>query len=137
VYGPDKATRRKLAHDLTQMFKESGTMTDVDNLMRDEYPVINFQVDTAKASRFGVSVQTIKETLAMAMSSFNVTTIRLKNALEPSRVCLKVPLSKRSQLSYLTQLPVPSQQGGMIPVSELGSFVYKKQDDLINICHRA
>jgi hypothetical protein len=30
VYGPDKATRRKLAHDLTQMFKESGTMTDVD-----------------------------------------------------------------------------------------------------------
>jgi hypothetical protein len=24
-----------------------------------------------------------------------------------------------------------SQQGGMIPVSELGSFVYKKQDDLI------
>ena len=131
VYGPDKETRRKLANDLTQMFKESGTMTDIDNLMRDDYPVINFQVDTKKASRFGVSVQTIKETLAMAMSSFNVTTIRLKNALEPSRVCLKVPLSKRSQLSYLTQLPVPSQHGGMIPISELGSFVYKKQDDLI------
>jgi multidrug efflux pump subunit AcrB len=55
---------------ITPMFKESGTMTDVDNLMRDEYPVINFQVDTAKASRFGVSVQTIKETLAMAMSNY-------------------------------------------------------------------
>lgn len=131
VYGPDKVTRRKLANDLTKMFKESGTMTDIDNLMRDEYPVINFQVDTAKASHFGISVQTIKQTLSMAMSSFNVTTIRLKNALEPSRVCLKVPLSKRSQLSYLTQLPVPSQHGGMIPISELGSFIYKKQDDLI------
>lgn len=131
VYGPDKQTRRKLANDLTKMFKDSGTMTDVDNLMRDEYPVINFQVDTEKASRFGVSVQTIKETLAMAMSSFNVTTVRLKNALEPSRVCIKVPLSKRSQLSYLTQLPVPSKYGGMVPVSELGDFVYKKQDDLI------
>ncbi len=131
VYGPDKATRRKLASDLTEMFKKSGTMTDIDNLMRDEYPVINFQVDTIKASRFGVSVQIIKETLAMAISSFNVTTIRLKNALEPSYVYLKVPLSRRSQLSYLTQLPVPSQHGGMIPISELGSFVYKKQDDLI------
>uniref|UniRef100_UPI0034DE6A38 efflux RND transporter permease subunit n=1 Tax=Candidatus Thiodubiliella endoseptemdiera TaxID=2738886 RepID=UPI0034DE6A38 len=131
VYGPDKETRRKLANDLTKMFKESGTMTDIDNLMRDEYPVINFQVDTAKASRFGVSVRTIKETLAMAMSNFNVTTIRLKNALEPSRVCLQVPLARRSQLSYLTQLPVPSQYGGMIPISELGVFVYKKQDDLI------
>ncbi|SFV88824.1 Acriflavin resistance protein [hydrothermal vent metagenome] len=131
VYGPDKETRRKLASDLTKMFKESGTMTDIDNLMRDEYPVIHFQVDTVKASRFGVSVQTIKETLAMSMSSFNVTTIRLKNALEPSRVCLKVPLSRRSQLSYLTQLPVPSKHGGMIPISELGVFNYKKQDDLI------
>lgn len=131
VYGPDKQTRRKLANDLTKMFKDSGTMTDIDNLMRDEYPVINFQVDTAKASRFGVSVQTIKETLAMAMSSFNVTTIRLKNALEPSRVLIKVPLSQRSQLSYLTQLPVPSKHGGMVPISELGAFVYKKQDDLI------
>jgi multidrug efflux pump subunit AcrB len=70
-------------------------------------------------------------TLAMAICSFNVTTIRLKNALEPSHVYLKVPLSRRSQLSYLTQLPVPSQHGGMIPISELGSFVYKKQDDLI------
>ncbi|KAA0445337.1 MAG: efflux RND transporter permease subunit [Candidatus Thioglobus sp.] len=131
VYGPDAKTRRKLASDLTKMFKQSGTMTDIDNLMRDEYPVINFQANTAKASRLGVSVQTIKETLAMAMSSFNVTTVRLKNALEPSRVCLKVPLSRRSQLSYLTQLPVPSKNGGMIPISELGSFVYKKQDDLI------
>jgi len=131
VYGPDKETRRKLANDLTELFIESGTMTDIDNLMRDEYPVIDFQVDTAKASRFGVSVMTIKETLAMAMSSFNVGTIRLKNALEPSRICLQVPLTKRSQLSYLTQLPVPSQHGGMIPISELGSFSYKKQDDLI------
>ncbi|BBB24234.1 RND family efflux transporter inner membrane protein [Isorropodon fossajaponicum endosymbiont JTNG4] len=131
VYGPDKETRRKLANDLTELFKESGTMTDVDNLMRDKYPVIDFQVDTAKASRFGVSVMTIKETLSMAMGSFNVGTIRLKNALEPSHICLQIPLSKRSQLSYLTQLPVPSQHGGMIPISELGSFSYKKQDDLI------
>ncbi len=131
VYGPDKTTRRKLANDLTELFKESGTMTDIDNLMRDEYPIITFQVDTEKASRFGVSVRTIKETLSMAMSGFNVTTIRLKNALEPSNVVLQIPLSKRSQLSYLTQLPVPSQYGSMIPISELGSFVYKKQDDLI------
>ncbi len=131
VYGPDKTTRRQLANDLTELFKESGTMTDIDNLMRDEYPVIDFEVNTEKASRFGVSVQTIKETLAMAMSSYNIGTIRLKNALEPSRICIQVPLSKRSQLSYLTQLPVSSQYGGMIPISELGSFAYKKQDDLI------
>jgi multidrug efflux pump subunit AcrB len=106
-------------------------MTDIDNLMRDQYPVINFDVNTEKASRFGVTVQTIKETLAMALSDFNISTIRLKNALEPSRVNIQVPLAKRSQLSYLTQLPVPTQRGQLIPISELGSFSYTKQDDLI------
>ena len=131
VYGPDKETRKKLANDLTELFIKSGTMTDIDNMMRDEYPVIDFQVDTKKASRLGVSVKTIKETLSLAMCSYDVGTIRLKNALEPSRICLQIPLSKRSQLTYLTQLPVPSQYGGMIPISELGSFTYKKQDDLI------
>lgn len=131
VYGPDQQTRQKLAHDLTELFKQSATMTDIDNLMRDEYPIVHFEVDTEKASRFGVSPQVIKETLAMAMDNFNVTTIRLKNALEPSNVQLKIPLSKRSQLTYLTQLPLPSKNGGIIPLSELGSFAYKKQDALI------
>ena len=131
VHGPDKETRQKLANDLTEIFKQTGSMTDIDNLMRDQYPVINFDVNTEKASRFGVTVQTIKETLAMALSDFNISTIRLKNALEPSRVNIQVPLAKRSQLSYLTQLPVPTQRGQLIPISELGSFSYTKQDDLI------
>jgi multidrug efflux pump subunit AcrB len=131
VYGPDKQTRRQLANDLTQLFKDSNSMSDVDNLMRDEYPVIDFQVDTEKASKFGVSVRSVQETLAMAMSNYKVGTIRLKNSLEPTYISMQVPLAKRSQLSYLSQLPVPSTQGAMIPISELGSFVYKKQDDLI------
>ncbi len=33
VYGPNKETRRKLARDLTELFVESGTMTDIDNLI--------------------------------------------------------------------------------------------------------
>ena len=131
VYAPDDQSRKKIAHDLTQLFKQSGSMADVDNYMRDKYPVWHFNVDTEKAIRFGVSVQAIKETLDMAMSSFNVTTVRLKNALEPTNVCLQVPLAKRSQLNYLKQLPVPSKKGTLIPIIDLGEFTLQQQDDLI------
>jgi len=34
-------------------------------------------------------------------------------------------------LGYLSQLPVPSSHGSMVPLSELGTFVYAKNDDLI------
>ncbi len=131
VYGKNDNMRKKLANDLTQLFKNSNSMADVDNYTRDKYPVWHFEVDTEKAIRFGVSVQTIKETLDMAMSSFNVTTVRLKNALEPTDVRLQVPLRKRSQLNYLKQLPIASKNNQLIPIVDLGEFVLKEQDDLI------
>ena len=131
VYGPDHTSRQKLAHDLTKLFTKSGTMADVDNYMRDKYPVWHFEVDTEKAIRLGVSVQTIKETLDMAMSGFKVTTVRLKNALEPTDVRLQIPLAKRSQLNYLKQLPVPAKNGVLVSITELGEFRLKKQDDLL------
>ncbi len=131
VYGRNDDIRKKFANDLTQLFKNSNSMADVDNYMRDKYPVWHFEVDTEKAIRFGVSVQTIKETLDMAMSSFNITTVRLKNALEPTNVRMQVPLYKRSQLSYLKQLPVESKNKQLIPIVDLGEFVLKEQDDLI------
>lgn len=131
VYAPDENTRKKLANDLTHIFNESKSMADVDNLMRDRYLVWHFEVDTEKAHRYGVSVHTVKETMEMAMSGFDISTIRKKNALEPTKIRLQVPLNKRSQFSYLKQLPVPSTTGLMIPLLELGRFSLEYQDDLI------
>lgn len=131
VYGPDAETRHKLANDLTDIFKKSGSMTDIDNLMSDEYPIINFVVDSIKASHFGVDSRTIQSILAMSLQDFTVSSIRLNNALEESNIVLRVPLAKRSQLSYISQLPIPTKYGKTIPISQLGSFEYIKRDELI------
>jgi multidrug efflux pump subunit AcrB len=131
VYGPDRDTRHKLAHDLTTIFKDTKAMSDIDNLMRDEYPIINFKVNSTKASNLGVDSATIQRTLSMALQDFHIGSIRLNNALEESKIVLRVPLSKRSKLSYLSQLPIPTKYHTMVPLSQLGSFEYTKQDDLI------
>jgi multidrug efflux pump subunit AcrB len=131
VYGPDKASRQKFARDLTKIFKQSESMSDIDNMLRDEYPIINFKVDNQKASHFGVDSKTVQQNLAMIMQDYNIGTIRMRSALEPSNIVLRVPLSKRSQLEYISQLPIPNKYGKSVPLSELGSFEYVKQDDLI------
>jgi multidrug efflux pump subunit AcrB len=131
VYGANDSVRKKLARDLTQIFEESNAMTDVDNLMRDNHPIWQFKVNRRKATQYGVSVSNVQKTMAMIMEPWTISTIRQKNALEPTPIVLKIPLSIRSQLNYLKQFPIASKFGGFVPLSEVGKFVLKKQDDYI------
>ena len=63
VYGPDDDIRRQVARDLEVKFNASPNITDVDTLMADPYKVWRFDVDTEKAVRRGISVDTINRTL--------------------------------------------------------------------------
>ncbi|MGE4594579.1 MAG: efflux RND transporter permease subunit [Gammaproteobacteria bacterium] len=131
VYSEDDILRRQATRGLQQLISRNTLVETVHHFIRDEQPVINFKVDREKATYFGVSQEAIKQSLLLAMSSAKVTSVYLKNAIEPTDIIMSIPLSKRSQLGYLSQLPVPSSHGSMIPLSELGMFVYAKNDDLI------
>ncbi len=131
VYSEDDILRKQATRGLKQLISKNPLVESVHHFIRDEQPVINFKVDREKATYFGVSQESIKQSLLLAMSSAKVTSVYLKNAIESTDIIMSIPLSKRSQLGYLSQLPVPSSHGSMIPLSELGTFVYAKNDDLI------
>ncbi len=67
VYGPDADTRRQVARDLRAMFDRADTIVDADTLMQMPYTSWRFVVDREKASRRGVSVETINRQLEMVM----------------------------------------------------------------------
>ena len=131
VYAPSDAERRKVATDLTAMFEKAKYIDDVDNLMQSDYDIWHFKVDREKALRAGVTVDTINSTLEMAMGGFKLGDIKDGSILEPTMIVLQVPLDIRSNFVNLTQLPVPTQNGKTIPLSELGTFISKKQDPII------
>ena len=131
VYSEDDILRQQATRALKQLISKNPLVETVHHFIRDEQPIINFKVDREKATYFGVSQEAIKQSLLLAMSSAKATSVYLKNAIEPTDIIMSIPLSKRSQLGYLSQLPVPSSHGVMIPLSELGTFVYAKNDDLI------
>ncbi|MGF1642181.1 MAG: efflux RND transporter permease subunit, partial [Thiotrichales bacterium] len=131
VYGPDAETRRQVANDLREMFEQAPHLDDVDDLMPAPYEVWRFEVDREKSQRVGVSVADVNRTLNMAMGDFQAGDIKYNSVLDITRIIIEAPVAIRSDFGRLLQLPVPSQMGTTVPLSELGRFVKGLQDPVI------
>ena len=138
VYGPDEQVRRRFATDLTAIFAKTALPTpgemkvvDVDNYMTGLHEVYRFEVDTEKAVRRGISVDTINRNLAMAMGGEKLGDVKRGKSLEPTYITIQIPLSARSQIAHLGDLPIPSTSGTVMPLGELGRFVPVPEDNVI------
>ena len=131
VHGPDAATRRQVARDMEKMFRSAPGLVDVDTYMADPHTYWHFDVDREKATRVGVTVEAINRNLAMAMGGYKLGDIKLGAPLEPTYIVMQTPLAVRSQVSQLANLPIPTANGGTIPLGELGTFVKKQEDPYI------
>jgi multidrug efflux pump subunit AcrB len=123
VYGPDAETRRHVARDMTEMFEVVPNLVDVDNYLAAPHSTWRFEVDTEKATRRGISVETINRNVDMAMGGYQLGDVKRGRVLEPTYIVIQLPLETRATLSRLGQLPIPTADGGMIPLAELGNFV--------------
>ncbi|OIP86790.1 MAG: acriflavin resistance protein, partial [Rhodobacterales bacterium CG2_30_65_12] len=129
IYGPDDTTRRQVARDIRTLFEQAEITVDVDSYLQDPYTSWRFVVDREKASRRGVSVETINRQLEMAMGGFILGDVKSERAVEPMFIYLQMPLALRGQFGRLGQLPVPATTGAMIPLTELGHFERFQLDD--------
>ena len=131
IHGPDAQTRRQVATDMMAMFDAVKDVVDVDTYMSEPYEYWRFDVDTEKAVRRGISVDTINGSLAMAMGNFRLGDIKRGTVLEPTYIIMKIPLSIRSEVTRLGDLPIPSADGTTVPLSELGVFEKGYEDPVI------
>lgn len=131
VYGPDDDIRRQVARDLEQKFIDSPNITDVDTLMAEPYKVWRFEVDTEKAVRGGISVDTINRNMQMSLGEFVLGDVKSGYKLEPTYIVIQIPIEVRADLSRLKEMPIPSQFGGTVPLGELGEFYQIDQEQVI------
>ncbi len=128
IYHPDATVRRQVAADMTGFFEQADYLGDVDNMMEEDHEMLRFQVDADKAQRNGISVEDVNRSLEMAMGGFVLGDIKKNALIDPTPIIMQVPLSARSQVMRLIQLPVTNAQGHSIPLSELGTFERELQD---------
>lgn len=131
VYGPDGATRRQVATDMTRLFEQVDSLADVDNYMQEPYEILHFEVDAEKAVRLGISVDAVISNLDMALGGFKAGDVKRGSLLEPTFITIEVPLAVRANLGRLADLPIPSAGGGTVPLSELGRFVKQSADPIV------
>ena len=131
VHGPDAETRRQVARDLTEFFRQAESLVDVDNYLRDSYEYWRFKVDDEKSSRRGISVETINRNLAMALGSAPLGDVKQRAGQEPINIVMQVPLAERSQVTRLGDLPIQNQMGLTVPLRELGEFERVTEEDVI------
>jgi len=131
IYGPDAKTRRQVAADMTDIFEQADGVVDVDNYMADEYEYWRFEVDTKKAARRGVSVNTINQTLAMVMGGYKLGDVKKGKLLEPTYIVIQAPMGVRSEINRLGNMPITGSNGQSIPLTELGRFVRAIEDPVV------
>jgi len=131
IHGPTPEVRRAFAEDMTDIFAQAESTTDVDNYLREPFDYWRFQVETEKAVRRGVSVDVINRNLAMALGGSSIGDVKQQAGHEPVEIVLQVPLAERSQVERLGDLPVQSAEGFTIPLRELGTFQRLLEEDVI------
>ncbi|WP_177418158.1 efflux RND transporter permease subunit, partial [endosymbiont of Lamellibrachia barhami] len=117
--------------DLIEMFKAAPNLVDVDSYIADDYKRWHFAVDTEKATRRGVQVETITRNLDMALGGYKLGDVKRGHELEPTYLVIQLPLASRAELNRLANLPIAGGEGTTIPLFELGRFELIEEDPII------
>jgi len=123
VYGPTDEMRVQVAKDLTRIFEQAGSVVDVDNYLTDPHDRWVFEINRQKALHEGVTIKDVNRQLGMALGGFKLGDAKLGHELEPRFIVLQAPLTVRSQIASLGELPIRTQSNTFVPLSELGAFV--------------
>lgn len=131
IYGPTAKIRRQVAQDLTLKFEQAQYMGDVDNYVEAPHFITEFQVDIDKAMQKGITVETINQSIALAMGGFVVGDIKEPHSTEPIKIVLQAPHSERALTGNITNMPIPSSNGTLVPLFELGEFKQVLDDAVV------
>ncbi|HEV2539910.1 MAG TPA: efflux RND transporter permease subunit [Frateuria sp.] len=110
----------KRAEQMTQALRQRPELADVDNNLADQGNALKLTIDREKASRLGVPVQTIDDTLYDAFGQRQISTIFTQ--LNQYRVVLEVAPEFRSSRDLLNKLTVRGNGNGALTGSTATSF---------------
>ena len=120
VYGPDYAGQRKLALALQQQhFARTPGIVDIDTSVEAAAPREQIVVDRERAARLGVPQAAIADAIAMGVAGLDATYIHDGASKYPRPVRLRLPVQDQASLAGVLALKVRSQQGQLVPLSEL------------------
>ncbi|MES1166241.1 MAG: efflux RND transporter permease subunit, partial [Verrucomicrobiota bacterium] len=120
VYGPDAATRQRLAESMRKLFASTPGVVDVDWYVESPHPKELLVVDKEKAALHGIQAETVARTLRVALAGESVGQLHDPREQEPIDLVVDVSRSQRSRVADLLSIRIPDDRGqALVPLGEL------------------
>jgi multidrug efflux pump subunit AcrB len=115
IYGPDEASRLKLADTVKTIFKQTPGVVDVDWYHEADQQKDRFVIDKEKAALHGISAATIAQTLRIAVDGETVDLLHQPAEQEDVNIRLEIPRSAKTTTAELLALRVRSGDANALP----------------------
>ncbi len=119
------------ADHIKSIMEKEPFVTDVKIMTEKESQRINFEVDREKAALHGIDTRTILNALKSGLTGITPANLHLEYERDPLWIRVILPQNQRSDILSLTQIPIRSLTGNIIPLAELIHPVKTKNDQPI------
>jgi multidrug efflux pump subunit AcrB len=119
VYGPDEAGRQQLATRVAKAFGETADIVGIDTSLKENAPRAYLRVRRQRAESLGISVASVAQTVAAALSGADATYLHDNQSKYPVPVRLQLPRESQVGMDALLALSMRAANGQMVPLSEL------------------
>jgi multidrug efflux pump subunit AcrB len=134
VYSPLDAETQALGEVTREVRHQLSTidgLVDVDDYVDEPQSVVHFKVDRTRAAEHGIDIQTIADTLSLALSGGSAGLLHIEGERQPLLLEVQLARAERSNLEALEALRVRSSRGQLVPLSELVTLEEKTADPTI------
>ncbi len=119
VYGPDYETQIALADSIQTILHNTEDVVDIDWMVEADQKEYEFEIDKEKAMLNGIAPQQIVHTLNSALGERAITQLYDEEATQRVGIVLALDEEEKSSIQDIMQIQIASQNGQMIPVSDL------------------
>ncbi|MFW6374532.1 MAG: efflux RND transporter permease subunit, partial [Thermodesulfobacteriota bacterium] len=126
IYGDSDTSYRELiagGEHIQKIMKTEPYVVDIDDMAETPRERIDFVVDKEKAALHGVSTAAIIQTLRTALSGAHPAMVHVPDERQPLLVKTILPREKRSSTTSLSQIPMKTATGQVVPLAEMVNIV--------------
>jgi len=134
IYGtPDMAYHQLtgVAEHIKKTMGKEAFVVDVDDTVEAPHNRLDFLLDKEKAALHGISADVLTNTLKMALSGEAPAIVHIPAERQPLSVKLILPRQDRTGSAALSQIPLKTNSGNLVPLAEIGTFAYMPEDQPI------
>ena len=115
IFGDDFAQMNATAEAIAGVLRQTKGATDVRVEQTEGLPMLDIRPNRIAMSRVGITAADVQDTVAAAIGGREAGMIFEGDRRSP--VVIRLPESARSDLTSIAQLPVPTPEGGFVPLS--------------------